>query len=341
MNNIEKEIKIHFVNGLIEIVLDEISKYPEIIVTEKGTDFLYIKFFENFGIMKNFRSILKVVLVVRDPKFNPLYISNHKSILGDLIKDVIDNSNKSYFKNFKITCAGSDSKEISEINEYVKETFKLTKSEEADAKIHIIKIDEVWEIGLQITARPLSVRDYKVRNMSGAMDPTVAFAMNYLCNLENAKNYLNAFSGSGTLLIEAGQRFSNLEKLIGFDNEKEHLSLSIQNIKKAGLIEKIQVKEFDIFDNPELGSFDVIVADLPFGMVISKDKDLENLYKTFVQYSENHLNSDGTLAVYTTEFDTFENALTDSRFKIIKKLKLKIVTTQELYLNTCIFICKM
>lgn len=341
MNNVKREIKLSFVNGLIDIVLKEIHTYPEIVITNQGVDHLYINFFNNFEIIKKIRSILKAHLVIRDSKYNPLYVSNHKSIVGDLIKSVLDRSNKNDFKTFKIICAGSDTKEINEIEKYIENNFDLIKAEEADVKIHIVKVGEVWETGLQITHRPLSVREYKVRNMSGAMDPTVAFSMNYLCELNQAKSYLNAFSGSGTLLIEAGQYYPNLDKLIGFDNNKESLSLSIQNIKKAGLIKKIQVKEFDIFDKPNLGIFDAIVADLPFGMVISKNEDLEVLYKTFIEYSEKYLNPKGTLAVYTTELDTFKKAIVGSKFKITKTLNLKIVTTEDLYLNTAIFICKI
>lgn len=57
-------------------------------------------------------------------------------------------------------------------------------------------------MGAQITPRPLSLRDYKVEHMSGAMDPTIAYAVNSLASLEGAKSYLNVFSGSGTLLVK-------------------------------------------------------------------------------------------------------------------------------------------
>ena len=40
------------------------------------------------------------------------------------------------------------------------------------------------------------------------------------------------------LLIEAGQCYPNLKQLIGFDNDKKHISLAMQNIKNAGLVKK-------------------------------------------------------------------------------------------------------
>ena len=208
-------------------------------------------------------------------------------------------------------------------------------------KIHIIKLDEIWEIGVQITSRPLSFRDYKMKNMSGAMDPTIAYAVNSLCELESANSYLNIFSGSATLLIEAGQCYPNLKQLIGFDNNKKSISLAIQNIKKAGLIKKIQLKEKDIFDKPDLGKFDVITSDLPFGMSISKNEDLENLYRCFVEYCQETLNHGGKLAVYTSKHEILKQIILESRLKIIKTLELKFITSVNAYLRPKIFVCRL
>jgi len=142
-------------------------------------------------------------------------------------------------------------------------------------------------------------------------------------------------------MIEAGLNYKNLEKIIGFDNNKEHLSLSIQNIKKSGLIRKIEVKEADIYDDPNLGKFDVITADLPFGMVISKNDDLKLLYKTFIKYCENNLNNNGKLGVYTSEFEIFEKLLADSRFELEKQIKLDLITNEEQYLPVKILILNL
>jgi tRNA G10 N-methylase Trm11 len=335
MNESNLEIKLSFVTGLREIVLKEVGDNLHII--REGIDSLYFNFVENFTEIKHLRSVSRAYVVEQNSKYNPLYIYNHKIILGNLIEKVI---NVDKFKTFKITCAGSDSSEVKSINEYIKETYKLVEKEEADMKIHIIKLDEIWEIGIQITPRPLSFRDYKIKNMSGAMDPTIAYAVNYLCELENVNTYLNIFSGSATLLIEAGQCYRNLKQLIGFDNDKKHISLAIQNIKKAGLIKKIQLKEKNIFDRPDLGKFDVIASDLPFGMAILKNEDLEKLYQCFVEYSQETLNHDGKLVVYTSEHEMLKKIILKSKLKIIKTLELQFTTSVNAYLRPKIFLCK-
>ena len=338
MNESKLKIKLAFITGLREIVFNEISQYANLHVIKEEGDSLYLDFAQDLAVIKRLRSVSRAYIVAQNSKYNPLYISNHKSILGNLVETITD-KNKGAFKTFKITCAGSDSPEVRSIAEYMQKTYGLTEKEEADMKVHIVKSGEIWEVGIQITPRPLSVRDYKIKNMSGAMDSTIAYAVNSLCELENANSYLNVFSGRATLLIEAGQCYPNLKQLIGFDNNKKHISLAMQNIKKAGLIKKIQLKEKDIFDKPDLGKFDAITSDLPFGMTISKNEDLENLYRYFVEYCQETLNHGGRLVVYTSEYEILKKIILGSKIKIVKTLELKFMTSVNAYLRPKIFVC--
>jgi len=340
MNESKLELKLAFITGLRNIVSNEISQYDDFHIIKEDTDSFYLDFLQDFTAIKHLRSVARAYVIVQNSKYNPSYISNHKSILGGLIDIVISNESKDVFKTFKISCAGSESKEARGIAEYIKKTYGLVEKEDADIKIHIVKYDEVWEIGVQITPRPLSLRNYKLMNMSGAMDPTIAFAVNSFCGLENTNSYLNIFSGSATLLIEAAQCYPNIERFVGFDNDKKRISLAIQNIKKAGLVKEIQLKKKDIFDKPDLGKFDVITSDLPFGMVISKNEDLNNLYQYFVEYCQETLNQGGKMVIYTSEHEIFEKIILNSKFKIIETLDLKFITSVNSYLRPKIFVCR-
>ncbi len=322
------------------MVRNEIDAYPCFHIMSEGNESIYVEYgIDALESARKLRSVARAYLVSKSAIYNPSYIANHKSILGDILGIVLEGQ-KDAFKSFSIRCAGSDSEEVRSIARYVADTYSLVEREEADLKIHIIKSDDVWEIGTQITPRPLSLRDYKVSHMSGAMDPTIAYAMNSLCALDTATSYLNIFSGSGTLMIEAVQSYSNLKNVLGFDNDKRHISLSIQNIQKAGLLTKVTVKEADIFNKPNFGTFDRITSDLPFGMLISKDEDLELLYQAFIRYCEGALAKDGVLAVYTSQYHTLESLLSQSRFTIIKSLELQFVTSVNAYLKAKIMVCK-
>ena len=221
MNKPKLEIKLAFITGLREVVLNEISRSANFRVIKEEGDYIYLDFVQDLTAIKHLRSVSRAYVVTQNSKYSPFYIFNHKSIIGSLM-EIIISGNEDKFKTFKITCAGSDSPRVRGIAEYIQRIYGLTEKEESDMKIHIIKkLDGTWEVGVQITSRPLFFRDYKVKNMSGAMDSTIAYAVNSLCELESVDSYLNIFSGSAALLIEAGQCYPNLEQLIGFDNNKK------------------------------------------------------------------------------------------------------------------------
>ncbi len=335
----KKIIKLSYITGLKDIVSAEIEGKTGFAILGYEKDSIFIEFNNStFLGSKELKSVSSASLVVRSSAYNPFYISKHKSILGDIVSVVIS-KNQNDFNSFKISCAGADSSEVRSIASYIEKNFSLEEKNEADLRIHLAKVGNVWEVGVQITPRPLSVRQYRLVNMSGAIDPTLAYAINSLCNLDEMESYLNVFSGSGTLLIEAGQSFPHLNKLVGFDNNKKHLSISIQNIRKSGLIKKIQIKEGDVFSSPDFGRFDVITSDLPFGMVISKNEDLKSLYVAYVKYCEKYLSPSGRMAVFTSRFDILNSVLEKSKFKIIKTVDVEFITSANAYLKSKIMVC--
>jgi len=76
-------------------------------------------------------------------------------------------------------------------------------------------------------------------------------------------------------------------------------------------------------------------------MLISKNEDLENLYKTFVEYCEVKLEPRGRLVVYTSEYELIESILSKSQFKIIQSLQLKLITNANAYLRPKIIVCEL
>jgi 23S rRNA G2445 N2-methylase RlmL len=260
-------------------------------------------------------------------------------MLSGLIEIVLNGRYK--FKTFKLGCADSESKEVRKIRDYITATYKLISAENADMEIYIGKTDNIWDMGVRLTPRPLSLRDYRVANIEGGLNPTIAYAINTFCNLDLMHSYLNIFSGSGTLLIEAG-RLNDKLKLVGFDINGKSNALAVQNIKKAGQIRLIQLKTADIFNRPDLGKFDVITSDLPFGMKIYKNNNLNKLYQCFVNYSEEILNKKGVLVVYTTEYKLLNAILQKSKFAIVKTLDLKVPTSiSASFIYPKIFVCNL
>ncbi len=332
-------VKVAFISGLRNIVLAEIAQYPELVLHHQFGDEIFLELPTSLETIRGLKSITNTYIVRQDTTLHPKFINSHKSILGELVEMTLDNHEKE-FKTFSLSCAGSDSEEIQNIIKFVSMQYRLVHNEDADMKIHIGKLDnDSWEIGVCLTPRPLSVRNYRVVNIQGGMNPTIAYAMNSFCNLEHTESYLNIFSGGATLLIEAGLVNNNL-KLQGFDIDGKRIADSVKNIKQAGLIKTISLKTADIYDKPEFGMFDVIASDLPFGQLVGKNTDLKNLYETFVEYCETHLSPTGTLAVYTSEHELLKKLLDTSKLEIKETLSLKLITSVNSYLYPKIFICR-
>jgi 16S rRNA G966 N2-methylase RsmD len=331
--------KLTCIHGLSDIVAREIAQYPQYSVVQKAPDSVYIETRSDLKKLLNLRSVLQVYLISQDAQYHPLFISKHKSVLGEMIETAL-NTSPNKFTSFSMSCAGSDSAEVRRIIAYITDHFKLVyQPDEADIKIYIGKNGTMWELGVSMSPRPLSDRDYKTHHIPGGINPSIAYAMNSLCNLSNAKNYLNIFSGSATLPIEAALQYPNIV-YTGIENNKETTSKSIHNIRTAGLIKNISITYADIYDNPELGIFDVITADVPFGMQIGKNSDITKLYTHFLTYSEKHLHDTGTLIIYTSETDIMRTCLKNSVFHIDREIPLKLITSVNSYLYPSIFVCK-
>ncbi|MEN9614071.1 MAG: hypothetical protein RLZZ347_378 [Candidatus Parcubacteria bacterium] len=328
-------LKLTFVPGLQEVVLAEIAQYPNVRVFETHTEKIYLDATSSLSDVGALRSVLNVYAIRRGDRLNPSEISDHKSILGDLVDTALKNDT---FRTYHLSCAGSQSDEIRKIHHFITTRYKLVLAEEADMEMYIGKSLGVWEVGVRLTARPLSVRDYRVANIKGGLNPTTAYAMNTFCRLDSAKSYLNIFSGSGTLLVEAGITNSEL-KLVGFDTNGTSIALAVKNVKKAGLLKSVTFHNADIATRPALGKFDAIASDLPFGMQVSKGEDLRALYAHFVEYSESVLKAKGVLVVYTSEHALLESLLAQSKFKIVKTLDLTVPTSGANNLHPKIVVC--
>lgn len=350
-------IKVDFFKSLKDIVLAEIESYSDLqLLDSVAPDFVTLDCASNFKSIKNLKSVLRASLVRRGTHLNPYYLSNHKSLLGDLIFTALHESPKE-FTTYKISCAGSDSKATQALKRFVEDTYKLTESTSsntADLKIIIARTGRDWELSVSITPRPLSVRTYKIHHTEGGINPTIAYAMNFLGNINRVKSYLNIFCGSGTLLIEATLQTHkktgidanksakiNVIQYVGFDHSKEAATVAIRNIQHAGFIKDITIKVADIYTRPDFGTFDLITADLPFGMKISKGNTIPHLYSEFIAYAEHHITEYGTLVVYTSELTTFTAAVKKSKFTEVDTREIMITTSVNSHLPTYIIVCKL
>jgi len=328
-----KRIHLNYIKGLNNFVQKELLELKIGHLMDKYDNIQYIG---NFKQLHKAKTINEVYLEFHSKYLNPKYLSNHKSIIGELIEKVFADSDILKFRTFSVSAAGIDSQEIQNIIHYISTTYRLKQEATADLKIEIGYRNNEWVIACRTTPRPLSLRPWRVCNIEGGMNPTIAYCMNILTIPEDSQQILNIFSGSSTLLIERAN-IAKSKNLIGFDYNGKTNACAIQNIKQAGLIKQISIKTLDIFDNPNLGLFNIVVTDLPFGIKIGKHEDLENLYKTTIQYILKSLVSNGMAIIYTSKYKILEHIFENLNIVPEKVIPLILPTSESDYLYPRIY----
>jgi 23S rRNA G2445 N2-methylase RlmL len=137
---------------------------------------------------------------------------------------------------------------------------------------------EGWDVLARLTPRPLATRKWRVCNMQGALNGTVAYVMTLLTRPHPNDLFLNIGCGSGTILIErlfAGE----VRRAIGCDTSEEALECARQNVAAAGMSERCELQSWDARALPlNDGSVGALCADLPFGHLVGSHNENVQLY---------------------------------------------------------------
>jgi tRNA (guanine6-N2)-methyltransferase len=135
-----------------------------------------------------------------------------------------------------------------------------------------------WEVLTRISPRPLVTRAWRVSNMPGALNATVAYAMVKLTRPGPDDMFLNLACGSGGLLIE---RLATVRArlAIGCDIDRSTLNHAAANLAAFTYGGNAILGEWDATALPlKSHTVNALVADLPFGALIGSHTDNERLY---------------------------------------------------------------
>ena len=190
------------------------------------------------------------------------------------------------FESFRIEAAGKESNVMQRLGKLLATGTGLTEDPEEGELVVRLRPASVersgWEAALRLTPRPLSTRPWRVRNMRGALNATIAAAMLRLSRPNPTDKVLNLMCGSGTLLIERAL-MGSCKRLLGIDNDPAALDCAAENVGAAGLCAEIELRQGDACETG-LGSseFNVILADLPWGEAKGKHATNPALYRSLI-----------------------------------------------------------
>jgi ubiquinone/menaquinone biosynthesis C-methylase UbiE len=276
------------------------------------------------------KTVLAVYLAQRFPIPRPraLLGDQHLRALLAQIRAALD-LNPDTYHTFMLGAAGSGSAVMTRLKaETARRTGLQAVEQEGDLLVRLRPApppnppppaeegkDGGWDALVRLSPKPLATRDWRVCNVDGSLQATVAHAMALLTQPRPGDVYLNLCCGSGTLLIEralAGQA----AQLIGCDINRNALICASRNIaayhKGAGG-QAAEIKLHD-WDATELSlpdaSVDALTADLPFGNLVGSHDDNTSLYPAILREAARVARPGARFVVVTAEIKLMEAALT-------------------------------
>lgn len=167
-----------------------------------------------------------------------------------------------------------------------------------------------WDVLVRLSSRPLSSRAWRVANLPGAANATIAAAMSQLTSPRPGDRVANLMCGSGTLLIErlraAPARFA-----VAVDADPGAMDCCAENLDAAGLRGRVTLLRADIADQDwaDSGPFDVLLADPPWGTLMGEHQANEALHELLLERAHAVAAPGARLAVLTHEVRIMERCL--------------------------------
>jgi len=217
---------------------------------------------------------------------------------------MLDAQSPGTFQTFRITAAGAGTRVYSRLRQEIASAIGIEPTDDA-AHLQIAvrrapKDDDGWQVLIRTSPMPLSARRWRVCDMPGALNATVASVMASLARPRSNERVLNLGCGSGTLMIER-LGMGAAASITGVDISADALQCADANLRAAGHRASVSLLQEDCtnLSLPD-ASFDTITADLPFGMLQDGSGDIASLYRSALAESARVAARNGSLVVITT-----------------------------------------
>jgi tRNA (guanine6-N2)-methyltransferase len=203
-------------------------------------------------------------------------------------------------RTMRLSAAGAGSPELVRLRDEIAAAHRLEPVDRrAELLLALRRGGRGWELLVRTTPRPLSARDWRVCDLPGALDASVAAAMVRLVVPTADQRYLNLAAGSATLLIER-LAVGPAAVAVGVDDDDAALACAARNLAAAGLGWGAALVRADAARLPLAeGGFDAAVADLPFGQLSGSAESNRRLYPAILAEARRALVPGGRFALIT------------------------------------------
>lgn len=314
------------VEGLEEIAAGEIAgRFGARVVlgaarrTRNGPANLPFTYTGDLAALTRLKTVSALFLVHHVPVPRPRAIlANHhfRDLLAD-IAHVRALAPEGAYRTFYLSAAGADSEIMVRFKtELAVRTGLALADEEGDLYLRLRRPPgggEGWEALIRLTPRPLATRSWRVRNLAGALNATVAHAMVLLTDPTPHDLFLNLCCGTGTLLIERAA-WGPAARVAGCDIDTGARADAAANIAASRVSGQIEVYDWDARAVPlPERSVHALVADLPFGIHMGSHGGNVALYPAILAEAARVARRGARFAAMTPEMRLMESVLPAQR----------------------------
>ena len=292
------------------------------------------------------RSAVAVHRVLSFPFTRPSGLLGEESLSRLIIEAqrVTGKANRKGFETLSISAAGRDSAVFQRLGSELSQRTGIAESNETgdlalSARPAIY--GNGWEVLVRLTRRPLSAREWRVCDMPGALDATVAHLASAFTGSTPRQRFLNIGCGSATMLIER-LMLCPARSAVGVDTDPEALACGRRNIEASEITQRVELIEGDMTEMPfEDDSFDAIVGDLPFGMLVRGSQSNAALYPATLREAARVAAPEATLSLVTTDHDVMTAAFeeTSGLWKIIEIVEMRMPSNRG-YISPAIYVAE-
>jgi tRNA (guanine6-N2)-methyltransferase len=311
----QDQLELEFLPGLESFVTAELKSFGVHTASQTNKETLR---FDYKGDVKRLFSLRRAVAVYQVLEFS---VPRPKALLGDehlrrliqTIEEVRALHPNKVFTSFRLSAAGSDSPVFQRLAEVLSGRLNLPFDAKDGNLLFVVRPSvNGWEVAMRLTPRPLSARGWRVCNLEGGLNATLAVVINDLADVKATDRYLNAMCGSGTLLIE----LPKAARVVGVDLSERALECATQNITASGKTDmellRTDTTVLPFSDN----SFEVVTADVPWGDAVGTHAGNARLYPAFLREMARVTTALARLVVLTHELKLFEKVVTESVWKV-------------------------
>lgn len=177
--------------------------------------------------------------------------------------------------------------------------------------VQVDVLDDTVFVGLRWSEHPLSRRFRRPYERRVALAANVAYAMLRLAMPDGlGGRLLDPCCGTGTILLEAGAIAPTVQLVAG-DSDTRSVAGCAQNLAYYGLSDRAQTRRTDarqLTELSDLGPFDAIVTNPPFGRRLGQRIDFHRFYRELLAGAREIISPGGRLVLLADKRNAFNSA---------------------------------